>query len=88
MIGAREKEHETSKEILVEFDRPVKVNSFVLFHEDSQKVEGEYYKSIFQMAVVVHPKPPELFQEGTSLRAEWDVVDELGSAKVVLTRCE
>jgi len=78
MVGAWEKEHETPEEILVEFDRPVKVNSFVLFHEDGQKVEGEYYKSIFQMAVVVHPKSPELFQEGTSLRAEWDVVDELG----------
>ena len=80
MVGAWEKEHETLEEILVEFDRPVKVNSFVLFHEDGQKVEGEYYKSIFQMVVVVHPKSPELFQEGTSLRAEWDVVDELGRA--------
>jgi hypothetical protein len=78
MAGAWEKGQDDPEEILVEFDRPVKVNSFELYHLDGQKVEGEYFKSIFQMAVVVHPKSPELFQEGTSLRAEWNVVDELG----------
>ena len=78
MAGAWEKGQDEAEEILVEFDRPVKVNSFELYHLDGQKVEGEYFKSIFQMAVVVHPKSPELFQEGTSLRAEWNVVDELG----------
>lgn len=78
MAGAWEKGQDEPEEVLVEFDRPVKVNSFELYHLDGQKVEGEYFKSIFQMAVVVHPKSPELFQEGTSLRAEWNVVDELG----------
>lgn len=80
MAGAWEKGQNEPEEILVEFDRPVKVNSFELYHLDGQKVEGEYFKSIFQMAVVVKPKAPELFQEGTSLRAKWDVVDELGRA--------
>jgi hypothetical protein len=80
MAGAWENGQDTPEELLVEFDRPVKVNSFELFHEDGRKVEGEYYKSIFQMAVVVHPKFPELFQEGTALRAKWNVVDELGRA--------
>jgi hypothetical protein len=80
MAGAWEKGQDEPEEVLVEFDRPVKVNSFELYHLDGQKVEGEYFKSIFQMAVVVHPKLPELFQEGTSLRAEWNVVDELGRA--------
>lgn len=78
MAGAWEKGQDEPEEILFEFDRPVRVNSFELYHLDGRKVEGEYFKSIFQMAVVVHPKSPELFQEGTSLRAEWNVVDELG----------
>ena len=78
MAGAWENGHDTPEELLVEFDRPVTVNSFELYHLDGRKVEGEYFKSIFQMAVVVHPKSPELFQEGTSLRAEWNVVDDLG----------
>ena len=78
MAGAWEKGQDEPEEILVEFDRPVKVNSFELYHLGGQKVQGDYFKSIFQMAVVVHPESPELFQEGTSLRAEWNVVDELG----------
>jgi hypothetical protein len=68
------------KEILVEFDRPIKIREFNLFLEDGSKVEGDYYTSIFQMAVVVHPKNPERYQQGTVLRADWDVVDELGRA--------
>ena len=78
MAGAWEDGQDTPEEILVEFDRPVEINSFALYHLDGRKVEGEYYKSIFQMAVVVHPKSPELFEEDTALRAEWDVVDDLG----------
>lgn len=78
MIGAWEKGQDEPEELLVEFDRPVKVTTFELYHLDGQKVEGDYFKSIFQMAVVIHPKFPELFKEGTSLRAKWTVVDELG----------
>ena len=82
MAGAWETGQDEPEEILVEFDRSIKVNSFELYHLDGQKVEGEYFKSIFQMAVVVHPKSPELFQEGTSLRAEWNVVDDLGRGNI------
>jgi hypothetical protein len=65
-------------ELLVEFDRPIKVNDFKLFDETGKKVEGEYYTSIFQMAVVILPKTPDAFDPGMTLRAEWDVVDFLG----------
>ena len=78
MVGNWEKGHDSPEEILVEFDRPVSVNNFALFHEDGTKVEGDYYKSVFQMAVVIHPRNPEKFYQGTLLRAEWEVVDELG----------
>jgi hypothetical protein len=78
MAGAWEKGQNEPEEILVEFDRPVKVENFKLYHLDGQEVRGEYYKSIFQMAVVIHPESPNLFSEDTTLRAEWSVVDELG----------
>jgi hypothetical protein len=78
MAGAWEEGHKDPKEILIKFDRPVKVEKFKLYHLDGQEVQGEYYKSLFQMAVVIHPESPSVFQEGATLRAEWSVVDELG----------
>lgn len=65
-------------EILIDFDRPVKVNSFQLFDAAGKKVAGEYFTSAFDMAVVVHPENPQSYQAGTVLRAEWDVTDALG----------
>lgn len=65
-------------ELLVEFDRPIKVNDFQLYDETGKKVEGDYYTSLFQMAVVILPKTPDAFEPGMLLRAEWDVVDMLG----------
>jgi len=80
LLGNWEKGAESPKEIFVEFDRPVTVKSFQLFDKKGKKIEGEYFTSAFQMAVVVHPADPGRFQEGTMLRAEWDVVDTLGRA--------
>ena len=65
-------------ELLVEFDRPVTVNNFKLYDKSGDVVDGEYFTSIFQMAVVLLPKDSTLLLEGTLLRAEWDVVDTLG----------
>lgn len=78
ILGVWETGNEDPEEILVEFDRPVKVNSFELLHESGEKVQGDYYKSIFQMAVVVHPKDPSLYKEGTVLKVNWSVEDDLG----------
>lgn len=80
MLAAWEKDEKDPKEILIEFDRPIKVQKFELSHENGKKVEGDYYISIFKMAVVVRPKQPELFEEGSILKAKWSVVDELGRA--------
>lgn len=80
MAGVWEEGQETPEEILIEFDRPIKIKSFNLYHSDGKKIEGDYYTSIFQMAVVLHPERPELFKEGAVLRAEWSVVDYLGRA--------
>lgn len=65
------------EEIAINFDRPITVNSFNLNHADGTKVVGDYFISAFQMSVVVHPEKPELFQDGTMLRVQWEVVDAL-----------
>jgi hypothetical protein len=80
MAGVWEDKAEALSEILIEFDRPIKVNSFKLYDMEGHVVDGDYFTSLFQMAVVIHPKNPDRYQEATVLRAEWDVVDDLGRA--------
>lgn len=64
-------------EILFNFDRPVKVNRFVLNGSDGKPLAGDYFTSVFDMAVVFHPARPGLV-EGSLLEAEWSVTDALG----------
>lgn len=78
IAGMWEKEAASLDELLVEFDRPVTVNNFKLYDNSGNEVEGEYYTSIFQMAVVILPDVPTLYKEATLLRAEWNIVDGLG----------
>ena len=78
MAGMWEQGTDVLDELLVEFDRPITVNHFKLYTESGEAVDGEYFTSLFQMAVVVLPKDPTLYQEATILRAEWDVIDGLG----------
>jgi hypothetical protein len=78
IAGVWEGKQKEPEEILIEFDRPVILENFELTHPDGQKVQGDYYQSIFQMAVVVHPEFPEMFQEGTKLKAQWQAIDLLG----------
>ena len=78
LAGSWDKGSELPREILAEFNRPVKVNSFHLYETSGSAVDGDYFTSVFQMAVVIHPENPERYQEGSVLRAEWDVVDDLG----------
>jgi hypothetical protein len=78
VIGTWEEGAEGPEEILVGFDRPVTVEAFQLLDALGQPVKGEYYRSAFDMAVVIHPASPHEFTEGMTLRAEWDVTDALG----------
>lgn len=78
IIGMWEKGAEALDEILVEFDRPITVNKFQLYDREGNEVDGEYFTSAFQMAVVIHPKNPERYQANINLRAEWDIIDFLG----------
>ncbi|MEJ2521218.1 MAG: hypothetical protein P8Y91_12910, partial [Desulfuromonadales bacterium] len=78
MAGVWNAEDSAPAELLIEFDRPIRLNTFSLTDADGNKVAGDYYLSIFQMAVVVHPQEPERYQAGTPLHAAWDVTDDLG----------
>jgi hypothetical protein len=78
IAGMWEQGADEPDELLVEFDRPITVNNFKLYDNSGKAVDGEYFTSIFQMAVVILPKDPSRYQEATLLRAEWDVVDGLG----------
>ncbi|HKL25105.1 MAG TPA: GerMN domain-containing protein [Desulfuromonadales bacterium] len=93
IAGAWEDDAEDPEELLIEFDRPVRVDNFALRHVGGPPVQGEYFTSIFEMAVVVHPEDPALFREGLPLEAEWQVEDALGrtgsgSATMALQRFE
>ena len=80
LAGAWQDGSEVPAELLIEFDRPVTVERVKLYDEAGNAVAGEYYTAIFQMAVVVHPEQPERYREGSLLRVEWSVVDNLGRA--------
>lgn len=71
-------ESEQLKEILINFDRPLEVEKMTLSDKQGERIEGEFYRSAFDMAVVVHPEEPARFDEGTELNVEWSVVDRLG----------
>jgi len=66
------------EEIMVSFDRPVTINTFQLTHADGKRVDGEYFSSVFQMAIVVHPENPSQFRDGMELTLAWDVIDAKG----------
>jgi hypothetical protein len=80
LSGVWEQGAEVLNEILVEFDRPIKMKNFKLSTADGSNVEGDYYTSIFQMAVVVHPIDPGRYHDGMQLQVDWEVADDLGRA--------
>jgi len=65
-------------ELLVNFDRPMKLESFRLSTEDGREVAGDYFQSVFGMAVVIHPKNPELLTIGQPVRISWKATDAKG----------
>ncbi len=78
VIGTWEPGEKQLEEILVNFDRPVAVNSFRLMNKAGEQIDGKYFTSVFNMAVVVHPEQAEKFTEGMVLNVAWDVNDHLG----------
>jgi hypothetical protein len=78
VTGNWERGAEDPEEILANFDRPVTVDSFRLRDAAGKEVQGKYFQSVFNMAVVIHPEAPSAFREGAAMSAEWEVTDALG----------
>lgn len=66
------------EDLSVFFDRPVTVQTFELADDGGRRIEGEYYRSAFDMAVVVHPADPAAIVEGMPVQVSWQVTDGLG----------
>ncbi|WP_429885445.1 GerMN domain-containing protein [Geoalkalibacter halelectricus] len=65
-------------EMLVFFDRPVEVRSFVMEFPQGEAVQGDYFTSVFDMAVVVHPADPGRIRPGDEVYLSWNIVDGKG----------
>lgn len=78
IVGSWENGQDHPEEIHANFDRPVTIGTFRLGTADGQQLDGEYFQSVFNMAVVIHPANPAAFHEGEILHATWDVTDNLG----------
>jgi germination protein M len=65
------------EEVSVFFDRPVRVEE-VRVSVDGRRLEGDYFTSVFDMAVVIRPKEPVLLMVGLPVTVAWRVADRLG----------
>lgn len=61
-----------------EFDRPVTVEIFSLEDGSGARIEGDYFTTAFDMAVVVHPEKVSPLAAGDKVRVAWRVVDGMG----------
>jgi hypothetical protein len=78
VVGSWEPESDGPNEILADFDRPVSIERFVIEDQSGSSLEGEYFTSVFNMAVVLQPRQPSRLHEGMALRVTWQVSDQLG----------
>ncbi len=65
------------EEVSIFFDRPVTVDT-VRVAVDGRRLEGDYFRSVFDMAVVVHPQQAEQLHAGLPVTVAWRVGDRLG----------
>lgn len=77
VVGVWEEGRQEPQEVSVFFDRPVTVQQVEL-SSDGRRLEGEYFRSVFDMAVVVRPQAVGEYREGMPVQVEWEVNDPLG----------
>jgi hypothetical protein len=65
-------------EVVVFFNRPMRLKSFRMEYPRGQQVAGQYFTSVFDMAVILHPQEPGRMQVGSEVFIDWQVVDMLG----------
>ncbi len=60
------------------FDRPVDIREVSFSDKDGRPFSGAIYSSVFDMAAVLKPKDPSVFEAGTPVKVRWKVADRLG----------
>ena len=78
VVGVWEPGASQLQEVSVFFDRPLNVNLLEIKHHGGALIEGEQFRSVFDMAVVLLPKSPEQLSEGQPITVKYDVIDKLG----------
>lgn len=78
IVGIWEAGAALCEEIQINFNRPVAVNSFRLLDASGEQIGGKYFMSMFDMAIIVRPEPPEQITAGMTLNITWDANDQLG----------
>lgn len=78
VVGVWESGASQPQEVSIFFDRPLNVNRLEINEHGGDPVEGEQFRSVFDMAVVVVPKHPERLSEGLPMTVKFDVVDKVG----------
>jgi hypothetical protein len=68
------------REVSVFFDRPVTVQEIRLATADGRPLAGDFYRSVFDMAVVIHPDDPAQIADGMPVTVDWRAADPLGRA--------
>ncbi|HBI14964.1 MAG TPA: hypothetical protein DDY20_05545 [Desulfobulbaceae bacterium] len=79
MVGGNwEMDTEGPEEIFINFDRPVSVQAIRLLDAAGREIRGEYFRTGFDMTVVLRPAVAAALREGISVRVEWRISDRLG----------
>lgn len=78
VVGNWHKGENLPEEIQISFDRPVSIEQLHLQNQHGRKIEGDYYQSMFDMAVIIHPKQPQSISAGMPVELSWKAVDPLG----------
>ena len=78
VTAMREKGAKEIEDLNAFFDRPVEVKELKLLSKDGQRLAGDMYHSVFDMAAVLKPKDPSQFKERMPVKVRWKVVDKLG----------
>lgn len=78
VTAMREKGARHVEEVNAFFDRPVEIKVLQISAADGRPFEGDIYHSVFDMAGVLKPKDPTVFNAGMPIKVRWNVTDKLG----------
>lgn len=78
LTAVKDKDANNVEEVDAYFDRPVEVQELSMTDRTGKPFAGDTYLSVFDMAAVLKPKDPGLFQERMPIKVRWIVTDKLG----------